>query len=94
MAKPERTKCKQEAQNEILSNNHMKASQTISCAHMHACAYMCVCETPVFQGNILSMQGDAPHLKWASNKVKEALQSVLIWFWDAGTTYLRAFSFC
>ena len=30
--------------------------------------------------------------KWASNK--EALQSVLIWFWDAGTTYLRVFPFC
>ena len=28
--------------------------------------------------------------KWASNK--KALQSALIWFWDAGTTYLQTFT--
>ena len=41
---------------------------------------------------LLTLQGDAPHLKSGPSN-KEALKSALIWFWDAGTTYLRVFSF-
>ena len=48
MAKLERTECKQEAQNEILSTNHLEASQTISCPHMHTRAYVCVCLSIIY----------------------------------------------
>ena len=49
---------------------------------------LCVCEPLIAKSHFLAsfeQAGGCPTPEWASNK--EALQSVLIWFWDARTTY-------
>ena len=51
---------------------------------------VCVCEQPLIAKSLFSASfekaGGCPTPEeWASNK--EALQSVLIWFWNARTTY-------
>ena len=53
-------------------------------------ARLCVCEQSLIAKSLFSASfekaGGCPTPEeWASNK--EALQSVLIWFWDARTTY-------